>query len=61
MLRYVEGLSAHTPRPEGEPKSELPEEAKVALRKTLAEVLVNDLAVKEKERAKKDPARAKKG
>jgi len=57
----VERFPAHTPRPEDEPKSELPKKARFELRKTLVEVLANDLADKEKAHSKKHAGRAKNG
>ncbi|MBL8157970.1 hypothetical protein JNK62_00305 [bacterium] len=58
ILIGVEKFPAHTPRPEGEHTSELPEKARAELRQTLARVLANDVAERE---AETKAQRAKKG
>jgi len=58
ILIGVEKFPAHTPRPEGEHTSELPEKARAELRQTLAGVLARDIAEHE---AEAKAQRAKKG
>ncbi len=60
MLMDVERVPEYIPRHQDEPQSELPKEARFALKQTLLEVLANDLATKEKDRSKNKLQRAKK-